>query len=165
MKINIILGIALIVLLVTPMVFSEGEIWTFSNFLNKYKVYGSATCDVQGIKPCPNELSWQGNSIKFKFKLSSTEELTEMVLFRFNVDYYTNYGKPDAILNIKVGKFIKTITVNGQGVYDTEIPKSYFKAGTNKIQMKGTNIKVGYGRHPPTLVLDYVSLENLYAPA
>ena len=152
--------IAVIILLVAPLI-SASEIWSFDNFINKYKVYGSATCDVQGIKPCPNELSWQGKSIKFKFNLDSLEGLTDTLKFNFNVVYYTNYGKDkDAILDIKLKKYSSRIAVNSTGLYSIDIPKSQLKIGKNTIQIKGTNINVGYGKYTPTVVLNRVSLEN-----
>ena len=152
--------LAILVLLAIPLI-SAQEIWSFNNFLNKYKVYGSATCDINKTKPCPNELSWQGKSIKFKFNLNSLEGLSDTLKFKFNVVYYTNYGKnKDAILDIKVKKYSTRITVNKTGLYSVEIPKSQLKIGKNTIQIKGTNINVGYGKYTPTVVLNYVSFEN-----
>lgn len=154
------LVLAAVILLVSPLI-SAQEIWHFDNFVNRYRVYGNANCNIEGTKPCPNELSWEGNSIKFRFNLNSIEGLSDNLIFKFNVIYYARSSRgKDANLEIKAGKYKTSLTGNSTGLYSVSIPKIYFKAGRNAITIKGRNINEGYGNHPPTVVLGWISLEN-----
>lgn len=138
-----------------------GTVWSFDNFYNNYKLYKTASCDVEKLKTCRNELSWMGNQITFKYTLPTLGGLGDTLRFNFYVTYYDNYGKPkDAILEIVSGQYKTELTVNSVGLWSVDIPKSSLMLGKNQIRMKGKNIDPGYGHHPPTVVLSYVELEN-----
>jgi len=138
-------------------------IWEFDNFVNFYKRYGSRTCDVTGTKPCPEELSWQGNKVKFKFSLDGTEELTDIVKFNFNV-FFSNYATDkDAMVAVYAGKRPKKvaddIVIDRLGTFSVEVPSAVFSEGKNYVQIRGKNIRVGYGKNPPNFNIDFASLE------
>lgn len=156
--------VVVLVVLISPIAFANDVIWSFDNFDNHYKVYGSTNCKVDGTKTCRNELSWEGNKIGFSFLLNKTQPLSDYVKFSFDVVYFAYYNEKKPYANIRInanGKKITEFPVNSQGVYSAEIPKSMLKLGKkNTIQIAGTNINPGYGHYQPTVVLGYVELSN-----
>ena len=138
---------------------SAQEIWQFNNFVNKYKVYSSSSCNVLKTKSCPSEFGWQGKTMKFTFKLDSSQTLTDNLKFNFYVSWFIDQRPIDVSVNGY--RIAQGFIVNGNGEYSFEFSKSLLKPGKNneiKIEMK--NIKVGYGRPPQGFVLGSVSFED-----
>lgn len=152
---KIILTVILAFMLLIPIVLAGDVLWEFDNFENKYKVYGSYTCDISKDKPCVNELGWQGKSIKFKFPLD--EDMTDVLKFNFYVDYRAS-TKPVDIYSGKY-KIVEDLIVDDRGWYSVEIPKNpLLKKSEIKIRIK--DVKVGYGKPAQGFVLGKISLEN-----
>ena len=156
-KLIFIMSLLLLSILMVNVV-SAKEIWTFNNFKNNYKVYKSATCDVQGKKSCPEELGWQGDKIKFIFKLKEPTADT----LKFNL--YVSYRITSKPINIYVNDHIivKKFVVRDSGMYTFEFSKSLLKnSKTNEIKIEMKDIKVGYGMPSQGFVIGSVSLEDV----
>lgn len=136
---------------------SASTIWEFHNFVNKYHVYKTATCNVLEKKSCPSELGWQGDKIKFNFKLK--QKTADKAVFNLDVGYVINKKKIDVYVNDK--RIAKKIEIKSTGRYSFEFSKSLLKSSkTNEIRIEMKDVKVGYGQPPQGFVFNSVSLEN-----
>lgn len=129
---------------------------TFNNFVNNYKVFHSANCDIQKTKTCPSELGWQGSTITFKFK--PTQITNTDVEFDLGVGYWITTQPIDIYANNK--RIITGYVIADSGDYIFSIPSSYFKAGkSNSIKVVVRDVKVGYGKPSTGFVISQVSVK------
>ncbi|MEK6885387.1 MAG: hypothetical protein AABX17_00290 [Nanoarchaeota archaeon] len=134
-----------------------GTIWNYNNFANYYNVYNIATCSIQGVRGCPNELGWQGSDIGFKFYLDKT--LSGNSKFNLNVGYFSS-SKPIDIY-VSGHRIASDYLVNSAGLYSFEFPSSYLRPNRfNTIRIIMKDVSVGYGYPSQGFVISSVSLTN-----
>ncbi len=152
-----VFSLLVLVMTILPLVCSE-TLWTFDNFRNRYKVYGSASCAVFGTAACPNEMGWEGNKISFTFPLKNIASLPGVLQFNIGSNYYIN----DKIIDILVNgrKVASGYIVDGWGTHSVTFTRAAVVNGPNAISIV-MHAPVGYGNPSAGFVLDYVSLESV----
>jgi hypothetical protein len=163
-----VLGLLLTIVIISSASVSAAEgtktitLWSFSKFVNNYKVYNTFLCDASLKKACPNEIGgWQGKRITFKFYLKTLK--TGSVRFVFNNVYtispkYVHVYAGRTLTGMKLVK--SDVFVDGTGEYAVDIPLSRVHAGWNYVQLDVKNPKVGYGQPSTGFVLGSVRLEE-----
>jgi hypothetical protein len=145
----------------------SNTIWVFSNFVPIYKVFSTYTCDINKVSAlpvqygCPAEYGWEGNKVKFKFKLDGNEQFTDLLKFYFDVSTVFTSEKVDIYAGAGEGKkVVSGILVDHPDVYVAEVPSRLFKKGANFVTIKINGLSVGYGKPTQGLVLESVALAN-----
>lgn len=145
-------------LFILPLVSSQ-ELWSFSNFQNKYKVYNSHTCNVFGTITCPNEMGWEGNSLSFKFTLNNFSSLSGLLRFNIETSYFINQKPIDVYVNGH--KIASNLIIDGMGVYSINFTRGFVSPGANTIKIVMKKAPVGYGKPSAGFVLGRVSLDSI----
>lgn len=152
---------------------SAAEIFNYDNFVNKYRVYGSATCNIfSDEKPCPKEMGWQGREITFKFKLDKNRVFQGNM--NFGIDVEAVFTEKPITITVNGKKIVSDYVIGERcfdggnicvvgGRYNFNFSSSLMKKnGKNKIIVTMQDVKVGYGNPTQGFIYDSVSLSDGY---
>lgn len=133
-------------------------LWHHSKFKNYYRVYREATI-VRASQYCPAEMSWQGNSLVFKFNLNTKSRI---VTPRLVISLRATYVQQIPRVSVYTKQRRRgTWTISGPGVYELELSRNCFSNGANVLRLYGANIHpIGYGQSPPCVVINDVRVKT-----